>query len=491
MNNEYVLKTHWMQFLILAIAGIVVYSSGLMNPYYADDYKFIFESPSTKLFHYFTNENGNAAWYRPMEAMVLSAIQSLFGLNPIPIHLIVLFFHIVVALCVMVFMETSGFSTLSATIASVFMLVSQANALAVLSIDTLSQVGGTLFGCLALWFLWRFHKTRKSPRGIFLYMFSLLTFIWSLWMKETSLGFLVAVGCLFIFKAMEQKSWLHIFHQAKLFFPFALIAIVYLFVRAYVITKEPAARYSIEFGINIIQNSVMLMIAATTAISSVSVFQAFQNKELTVLVLTSFTSITLVATVAYGVWKSGRKKEYLGLLILAFTILLPAILISHVSELYVYSAMPLLSCVIGAGLASSYQNGKRLLRTGLLIVGVTFLVLHVTAIQTKASLMKENGNRATYLLKQVVPFVFKVPENGTLVLVTPQSREPEYSVFIMHGLNVFRHGENIFNYISLRKDFKTYVVNERDLNTWIPPDSPVLLTLQGNPPTVVLDSKDN
>lgn len=466
--------------LVLYFAvGILVYSPGCTGKYFSDDFKFVFETPSSKLLYYFCHENPHASWYRPIEAMILSVIQMFAGLNSVPVHLVILLCHILCAWLVYLYMEFAGYQKLASLAGGVFMLVSQANAFAVLSIDTFSQVGGTLAGWTAIWFLWRAVTGYGESGAVQVrpLLLSILFFALSLLMKETSVGFFPAVIMLLLLQTNKRRSSLSVRKLVALLLPYAAICAMYLITRSSVLHGEADSRYTIRFGVNIITNLGSLVAAAIVPISSVSVFQAFNNGEYLRIGAVICGTLVFAALVSYGVWKDEKRNSIMVLSLIGLSALLPTILIAHVSELYVYTAMPIVSIIVGHGLASTYRLSIVALRRLVIVLGAVFLFSHVLAIQGKATLMKENGEQASVLITQVVPFIDTVPKGGTLVLMNPPIASPEYSIYLINGFNVLKYGMNILNYVSGRTDFKAWIIEQKDLKQWLIPKGSVVLTI--------------
>src|SRR5215472_10737176 len=91
---------------------------------------------------------------------------------------------------------------------------------------------------------------------------------------------------------------------------------------------------------------------------------------------------------------------------------------------------------------------------------MALLAANVIAIQNKAAMMQQNGERAATLLALIEPYLKDIPKNGKLLLLNPRSDEPEYSVFLMNGFNVLDLAVYYVQYIAQRKDFRFEIVQE-------------------------------
>jgi len=474
-------------FAVFLSAGCAIYATGLNGAYFADDFKYVFDHPSEKTFQFFLHANPNAAFYRPIESMVLAEVQTYFGTATWPIHLLVLLSHIILSFLIYYVTVELGFSKLQGLLAGVYMLVSQANALAVLSNDALSQVAGTLFGFSSLWTYYRFQVsnelTSEDPTSDswHLYIASLLFFTVSLWFKETSLSFLLALFILAYAICAGSKQFSFRKYLVTLL-PYIVITLIYVFIRTLVVSGLADDRYTLTVGPNIIVNVGLTLYSAILPISSVSLFSAFAGRNTFVVLAITGISIAIIATVILGVVRSRALSILALLVLLTFVNMFPMALFKHVSELYAYNSMPTISMLFGIGLVAS---SKGFIQTKFWkVVAITFIVLlctsQVISIQQKAFLMKENGRRACSLLVQIIPYVHKVPANGILVLLNPENTNPEYSVLLMNDFDVLKYGTNIINNLSGRNDIHIWIVNEHEREKLPIPSGSLFLTLVGN-----------
>jgi hypothetical protein len=142
--------------------------------------------------------------------------------------------------------------------------------------------------------------------------------------------------------------------------------------------------------------------------------------------------------------------------------------------------MPAFSVLFGIGLAESIRSiPKKMVWVGVLLLFLISLAFnHVKAIYDKASLMHANGERAQELLQKLMPHVERLSHDGTLVLASPPSSEPEYSIYLLNGFSVFKYGSNIFQHMSGRNDVRVWVVDSEDLRRYPPPQGALILTLE-------------
>jgi len=477
--------------LILSAIGFAIYFSGLTISYYGDDFGYVFAAPSTKILYYFSHRNPNHQFYRPINSSILAIIQHFCGLKTWPMHLINILFHVLLSWLVYLFMIKQRFSKSSTVAGSVFMVVSQANAMAVLSNDTFSQICGTFFGCATLWLLDRSlatsegHRDGPSPGVSYsFYLLSLCAFSISLLSKETSVSFLPLSFGVLLIRNWDRKNRRFILRRSTIeMVPFIALTILYALVRWPLGLGQPAAGqegYNFHVGFNVVRNFTLFLMSAAVPISSARAFSLVYNRHFTAALSVAILSFAVILVVLYGVWRSGRHRFFLLVGGFALVALFPAILLGHISELYLYNAMPFLAVLVGAGLGRLLDlNRARSLRFAASTAIFTLLFAsHVIAIQSKASLMEENGERATELLQQIQPYLARVPKNGKLFLVNPASSQVEYSVFLLNGFNVLRYGENIINQIANRHDFRVEVVEHSELDRVGSEKDGVVLTLR-------------
>lgn len=503
MSNLKKIKTPLL-FIPLVLIGFGVYHSGLGIQYYNDDYQFVFDSPSSKILHYFTHNNQFNNFYRPIQAAFLAVVQTLLDTSTLPIHVTQILLHILLSWLIFSYMKRLGLSMTQAALGSVFMLVSQANVHAVLSNDTLSQIGGTAFGCVSLIALHSFlsirekehgaepvqrrHSQRRSPAASRTaigtgdsrlqfnrnYIISITMYALSLLSKESGISFfplLVFIIILCNTKTGNRKNAAgRSIAEAA---PYLAVTILYFIARLYIVEAQPSLgseRYSFNIGINVVKNLAMFLFAASTPLSSVRVFEAFAGGEIIVISSAAATSLAFIAITVYGLRGTGRFGMVCILGAFAVTCLFPMAMLNHVSELYVYNSMPFISILVGMSLGGLVETGRPgKIRRGFLraLIGL-LLVSHITAVRSKAAMMKSNGERAGRLLDQIVPYAYKVPENGSLFLLNPPGSGIIYSVFHLRGFNVLKGGVHRIKQLSGRNDMTIKIIYPPDVER-LPP----------------------
>lgn len=475
-------------FILFTVVGFAVYAAGLTGRYFADDFKYVFQLPSSKIFYFFAHANPATAFYRPVQSMVLAAIQSVAGDHTWPVHVLTISLHILLSLFVFFASKSLGIPKYQSLVASFYMLVSQANALAVLSNDTLSQVGGTLCGYVSLWLLFRILESSKTaqgkhniPDGVYV-AGSICLYAISIWMKESSLSFLLDILLLIIMVThIARRGKYTVWNKLVYMIPYILVTAAYLTIRASIIQGSPDPRYELFFGLNIIENILLFAFAAIVPFSTAAVFTAFVVRNFMIIFIIGAITLILVAAVMKGLWKS-RSRLLAILSLFAIINLFPMAMFHHVSELYVYNSMPIFSILIAIGGTTAIQElaRNRFRKIVGISLTISLLALHIIACQSKAMKMTANGQKAERLLSQILPFVSSVPEKGHLILMNPAYKAPEYSVICMNGFNVLSYGTNIINQESGRSDITVWLSHQDVRPSMVLPENSLILTIKND-----------
>jgi hypothetical protein len=309
----------------------------------------------------------------------------------------------------------------------------------------------------------------------------LLFFTVSIWMKETSLSFLLAVIILALTVSAGNNQF-SLRKNAVTLLPYVLITMIYVLIRSLAVSGQPDDRYTLLLGLNIIVNVAETLYSAFLPVSSVALYSAFTDGNTLVVFAITGISITIVAVVILGVVRSRTSLVSLLLIVLTLATMFPMALFKHVSELYAYNSMPTVSMLLGIGLvtfANQFIQRKLFKATCAVLLAVLF-ASQVVSIQQKARLTTENGERASSLARQIIPYIASVPPNGTLVLLNPVNTRHEYSIFLMNDFNVLKYGTNIINSLSGRDDIHIRIVNEQERAKLPIPSGSLILSLVGN-----------
>ncbi len=485
--------------LILTIASLAVYFSSLHIWYYGDDFQYVYEDPASRIFYFFSHPNLFHGFYRPVNSAIIAVVQVFFGLETWPIHLINILVHAFLCWLVFLFMKREGFATWQGVLASAFMVVSQENASAVLGNDTFSQISGTLFGCLSVWFLYLGYY-RRDPSGESLpataegapfplgyYLLALLSLAVSLASKETSVAFGPIVFCFLLVKNWKMPSWGRKMAQTAMeTLPFLVLTLLYIWTRAAIGLSQPttanSGNYGFAIGPNIIQNLAQFLFAAVVPASSASAFVAIKQRDMVVIGSIALGTFIFLGTTIYGLWRSHRHRTIPVMVLFALLGLVPAIFMNHVGELYLYNSMPFIAVIAGAGLGGLVEllRGRQGALAAFWMAMGVFAIAHIIAVQQKAAVMHTNGARARMYLAQIKPLVAGVPKDGHLLLLNPEEWEPEYSVYLMKPFSVFKWGVHIVKQESNRWDMEVEVVEKPDLHLPRYQENSLVLALEGD-----------
>ena len=487
-------ERNWRQLLILlvmlGIIGATIYWPGMRGKYFADDYQVVFAPVPSDIFHFFVHQNPHHNFaYRPLQATFLLLVQKQFGMSTWPIHYAQLGLHVLISWLVFIWMRRVGLSNQASLLGSLFMLVSQVNVSAVAGNDTFSQVSSALFGCGSLWSFYAYCQRSVTKS----YLISVSAFALALLAKENSIGYVLPLGLMAWFCGERcALSVARVKAVAVRLLPFLAILVLYLGLRSMVgvrATSEDESTYAIGIGVGNVQNLALFVGAAILPRSTVDMFIAGAEARYVTILLFVTEALLFALLVILGLWLCDRRKLPLIVCFFALIVVLPMTLFKHVSELYVYNAMPLLAIPVGVGLDRILNTrGKRKI-LHFLVVSILLLMLgnQMSAVRSKATMMKENGEKSEVLLHQIVPLTDKVPEGGQLLLVNPDSMGVEYSVFLMRGFNVLSNGEHQINVLSGRSDFKISILTEAELARIGHTQSSVALRLAENQSTVFLE----
>ena len=478
-------KRNYLLLLVLIITGVAIYLPGFTIPYYSDDFEVVHELPALNVFSYFLQSHPGDHFYRPLQAAILGMIQYFFYLDPIPVHIVLIGLHVILSWMVYLFMTEYGFPGKHAVIGSFFMLISQANAHALLNNDTISQVIGTLFGCLSLLLLYYCHKHRTGCiyQDKYYYL-SIAAFLFSLLSKETNAAIVLSLLILtFLFYRNKYSLKKAFFLSGSHSLLFIITLAVYLIARSLIISEVPpdvSLRYEMSPGFNIFVNFTQLLFASLVPVSSVTTFLAYESGDNTLFILIIMTTLLLGAYVGHGIRRS--KHLRIATVIGGFAVisLLPVLLLLQVSELYVYNAMPFVAVLFGAGLGVQLEKIRwaGVKKATVPVLLLLLCISHVFAIRGKETLMYYNGIRSTYLLEQITNHSYRVPVDGNLLLLNPKSDELDYSVYIMSGFNVLDNALERINFMSNRYDISVKIIDESELARYDGTNNSIILSLR-------------
>ena len=470
--------------LALLIGGLALFAPGLRSGYFGDDLMFVHDSHAHGIVPYFTDGRALSVWYRPIEAMILAAVQSRVGWDTFPVHVVALAAHVLECWIVWLAVRRLGGSARASVLAAIAMLVSQANAMAVLSTDTLSQLLSTLFGSACLLLLSPRAADLRSPavaplRSWIAALGAWACFTLALFSKESSVALLPLVAVVAWLSPGPPAFSGRVGRVVRLMLPLVLTFAVFMLLRRMANGPAPAfgeQRYNLRLGPNVLANLALVLGSACLAGSSVSVYGALAAHGIRGLLAspTDPATLTVVAIAAgtvlvlglLGVGLVRSKQRALLLTLLACSVLAvaPMLLLNHVGELYTYAAMPFIAVVFGWVIAEWWERLPAPPARAALAIGLAaLLVSHVLAVRQKLELLRVNGGRAAVLLAEVGPFVAQVAPGGTLLLVEPRGTAGGYSIYRTSGFHPIEYGRYWLREHYHRPDIYVRVIAESEL----------------------------
>jgi len=471
-------KVRFFIYLIILAVCSLLYWPGIFSKMYADDFVWVFDNPSQKLFFHFLNNDANINWYRPVVCSFYAFSQAIWGLNTGFIHLLQIFSHAFLCIIVFELLRKLNLKDSAIFFSICILLTNQSLVAAINGNDTLSQVFSVVFGFTSSVFLY-FYFIRERKKVFF--VFSVLFLGIALFSKENSVIYFV-VNFFIILYFTKPNGIQGIKNIVTLYMPFVLITLTYLILRFAISNIQPSFGddiYQFRIGTNIIKNVALFLFALINPVSSAATFSALKTHNYLVLISVVILSGFTILILCYYC-KSILKSVFLWVMIGALLFsLFPMLMLNKVSELYVYSAIPVFA-VIG-GLAFSYSwnhfNG-RFSRIVYSLFLVLFFGANIFSVNSKIELMKNNGERASIILPQVLHFAPNVPKNGTLFLLNENNNSPEYSSFTMNGFNVLNTGLKIINQLSKRDDLKVEIITTDKIKN-IDTTKSIILVLDG------------
>lgn len=467
--------------MIPSLVAIAAFWRGLHSGYFADDFQFLFDPPGENLLQWFGRVIPGNGFYRPLQAVFMSAVQAQWGMETWPIHAANLILHASLALAVTFLVWRISKSPLAALASGLLMAVSQGASHAVLSNDTQSQVMGTLMGVLGIGLLWPgYTDSRNSKRSWGQCAAAVAALGMSLLSKESSVGL---VGIALVLLLVE--AWTHRGLRERVWRPvvvgLALLGLVagYWMMRSHagaVSASVGEERYAFSLGLNLPRNIALLFTSALLPVSSVDLFVAAKSRSVTVLGIYGLLTALWAGIVLWGMVRS-RHKRAIGVLSgMALMATFPMFLLQHVSELYSYNVLPFVAGALGLSLDGWFETSGR--KAGFAALAFLLVLLsHGMADQTKAEWMNRNGRRAAKILESTASLVRDLPGNATVLLVSPETPRPRYSVFLQDGFQLVEWGGAAIKRLADRPDLTLKILDRKQPSAQDLGKAPVKVTL--------------
>jgi hypothetical protein len=441
--------------VVLLLAGYAAFWNGTGALYFNDNYQHAYDIKPLDPLKIFSSPNPYHPFYRPLEANVHIASQKLFGLNSTPIILLIVTVHGLLAWMIWMLVRSSGLSRLRACCASVLMLLTQSNMYDVDTVACVSNVLSVFFGMLSL-----VVAAGAGPSFSWRHVLAFLCLALSLLSKESGTAYAGMLILVLVWNASTSKP-ARLEQLVLTVLPVVLVCAGYVIARTHAVgaaIQFGGGRYDMNIGLNIPKNCFMFFAATFISVPSPDMFVDVQMKHYALPALGALILLLLSTVTLYGMWRHRDSILVRGAAIFAVAAMFPMALMNHVSEHQGYGVVVFLSILFGIGLGDLLQRSNRLLRYTIAVTSIAILILNVYSIQRKAQMIKANGEHMRTLMAQILPFAQSLPANGSLVLVTPVSTEPLYSMYIMDGFQYIHYGLHRIGQEAGREDIQTYFV---------------------------------
>jgi hypothetical protein len=438
---------------LLIVAASTIYWPALRTPYFGDNLMCIFPGWPLDLGFFLTHHGYDAHSFRPLQNLMLAAIQSRFGWETWPIHSIEFLLHI--CLCGLIFVAARwlGFTMTQAGVATAFAMLWQFAAMAIVALSV-ADVGSALFGFASVLVLGSACQAARGDRRAVLVGASVFCYVIAAFFKETSAGYLaVIILCLVFWQ--RGSGPMRAARVAALVAPYIAVEAVYFALRIQTVALRPRDVY--VFGANLVRNVGLILVSAVTQVSSVTVATAVHRKNILVLLAVAVLSALTVALAIGGIRKCGRSRLAGFLPVLAFVVLGPVIPLRHVSELYMYAAMPFLALLYGLAMGTLVEDRRWRMPVGAFIA--LSLALNAHAANSKARMVDANARRAMAMIDAIRRALPEVPQGGK-ILLSESPPDYEYSIFVVHGADVLKVGAQRLGPLLGRPDVALEVVTQ-------------------------------
>ena len=415
--------------VFLIVLGFLLYGKSLSIPYYGNDFQFVFINPSIhNVLDSFTHPVPYTQTYRPIQAAIMQFVQSMHGMNTLPIHILSLLIHILIAIVIFKFMIRQKFSAIQSGIAAIFMLIAPINVMTVAGNDSLHQLLGTLLGILSVMMIIRWEQSTSSMARLLMLVGSVLLFGMAIFSSETAIVYFVPILAVLMYQSIKTKNII----PAVLIMPYLLILLSYGYIYHEMIPQMSGIWQSpAGIGRNTIINFLIISAGSIYPFSTVRLMQLFSDRSWIAMGTLGSTAVALMIVVIAG-WLQSIKRSYITgllLIIMAMTLLLG--LFIHPSELIVYTIMPFVAVIIGLAVGTMVERIRVIPSTRLLFGAFVVMVALSCAGSTmqKVRQMGECGEWQQSIMNQLGRLI----EQGSdrcIVLINPRERTNQYSVFV-------------------------------------------------------------
>ncbi len=393
-------------------------------------------------------------WWRPFKNIFYNYLNLNFYFDTYLITKIKILIHILISIIIyLYFLNLSKDSFLALIFAMIF-LTHQSGVMAIVSIDTVGQQLCTLFGILSFISMKFFCEYKKNKYLVL----SLLLMFLSLLSKENGASFIL-INCLVLFFFNSGNKILNFKNQLlKNIIPFTLILIIlciFMYLRSSLnATWSPNfgnERYSINL-FHILNNLIQYNLSIFNPIDNTFIYLLLKNLGIfNFLFILIIFSIFLFYFILFMNIKIEKKKILFFIIFLSSS--LPAILLSHISELYTYHSI-FFFCLFFLVFFKRKKNLEFIKKIFL----YSFILLSLTSSVTKLN----NSNSNSILSKKLYNYFNSISNSNSIkVLYFLENRElfNKYSIYKINSLELlvprFYIREQLkFDFIPIRENNK-------------------------------------
>jgi hypothetical protein len=442
---------------IFAIA-LVCFGAGLHGRMFGDDFLYLARAVAPDPFWFFTHANPLHPYaYRPIEFGIIWITQDLLPSDPILLHAIQLALHVLLAGGVAKILANLGCGRVGSALAGLYILVSQSAVHAVVSVDTVSQQLETVFGCASLYFL---HGSVAGRDRIALGRLGLSVGFFGLTLFGKELGMSLMATFILYLGYRTIRGSIRIREGVVAILPHLLVAAAYMALRKQVgLPSGGFGERPVDFhiGANLLTNPVFALVQVAMPFSSADVFLALKAKAFGSLILPALGATLVLGGPAWGLLLAGRARLGFELAGLFFSSICIAFLMNHISELYVYSALPFLGAYFAIGTVELHRHLDAPKRMVLVVLVAAIVLSNILACRSKTVAMVALGERAAVLTPQVERFLAGAPKQAKIALVNP-APEAGYSVFKQEGFVSISTFPYVYRVLHKREDLDVSII---------------------------------
>ena len=309
---------------------------------------------------------------------------------------------------------------------------SQANTMATLGFDGHSEILGSLFSVVTLYFFILYWRRAKLIH----LLISVTGFFLAILTNENSISTVVTIGCIL---GVEGRRGRSVKEVVITLFPFILLTAISWFVHGSLtrqfIPLSTNGRFRIDILTAVPRNLILYLL---NIFSPVATTLVVQYKTVAAPLVFGWLAILLLLMGIYMLSHSCDKRLITLILLISFSWMLPNLFFAHVSELYSFRpaaalfAIPALVC----GALLGERDARRYLAIALFSL---FLIGNLFGIKGKEKLLRNNGLTAQRIVREVQARLPSPPPSTAVVLLNKEACPLTYSVYYLCGAQAVEH----------------------------------------------------